>query len=597
MLHFLYKQKITRYLFSICVVIVFCLPSISVKEVCAASLSLTPSSSNVSIGNIISMRIVVDTEGKTINNAEGIVLFPADLLDVISISKSSSIFSLWVEDPKFSNSEGKITFNGGVPNPGYVGSGGGVLSVTFRAKKSGTASIVFSDSAVRENDGLGTDILTKRGSGTVTIKAAADVAKPAVTSDEDPVVVSAPTIVASGAPKAPVVISSTHPDSKKWYNTQNIDLRWDVPDDVSAISYVFGKSASLVPKVVYDPPTGNKNFSKVDDGVWYFNIRFKNKSGWSAITKFKIQIDTSAPNPFKITFPHGDTTDEPRPVAYFNTTDSLSGISYYEVKIGESQFMRIMTQDVSSNPYTPPPQDPGKHNMLVKAVDFAGNETVQAADFTISPINPPKIKDYPTEINEGDSLRIRGDSYPLTSVEVVVEDSFSQESSQISDTLGNGNFTSIWAKNIAVGSYTFKIRAIDARGAKSNYSEPYSFVVKKSAILSVSSIILNWLSVIIIILIACGAILLTAFYIIYRGFKMKRKVDHNCRTFEASIHKAFDLLRNNVREQVQALEKTKSKRDLTKEEEKIIKHLQANLTEAEDYIEKEMLEISNKTLK
>ena len=142
----LYKKTLYSKLASIFFVAIFCLTIFSlagVRSASAASLYLSPSSSNVSAGNIISTKVSVDTSGKSINNAEGTIQFPSDLLDVVSISKGSSIFSLWVEEPKFSNGEGKITFNGGLPNPGYVGSGGNIISITFRAKKAGTATIVF----------------------------------------------------------------------------------------------------------------------------------------------------------------------------------------------------------------------------------------------------------------------------------------------------------------------------------------------------------------------------------------------------------------------------------------------------------------------
>lgn len=126
----------------------------------AATLSVSPASPTVSIGNIVSVKIYVNTENKSINNAEASIQFPIDMVEVVSITKSSSIFSLWVEEPSFSNNTGKITFNGGIPNPGFTGQSGYIASITFKAKKQGVASIIFTDGAVRENDGLGTDILT-----------------------------------------------------------------------------------------------------------------------------------------------------------------------------------------------------------------------------------------------------------------------------------------------------------------------------------------------------------------------------------------------------------------------------------------------------
>lgn len=126
----------------------------------AAILQMVPSQTEVTVGNIVNLQVSVNTLGKVINNAESIIQFPKDLLEVVSIDKRSSIFSLWVEEPSFSNSTGQIRLNGGVPNPGFVGTNGNIISVVFRTKAVGTASVIFSNSAVRENDGLGTDILS-----------------------------------------------------------------------------------------------------------------------------------------------------------------------------------------------------------------------------------------------------------------------------------------------------------------------------------------------------------------------------------------------------------------------------------------------------
>ncbi|MDQ5939021.1 MAG: hypothetical protein QG642_711, partial [Patescibacteria group bacterium] len=134
----------------------------------AASMYFYPGSKTVNVGDIIKVSVVVNTSGEAINNAEANISFPAEMLDVASISKGS-VFSLWVEEPSFSNSAGTVSFNGGIPTPGYNGSAGTLLSITFRAKKAGTASVYFSSGAVRANDGIGTDVLNGMGQASFTL--------------------------------------------------------------------------------------------------------------------------------------------------------------------------------------------------------------------------------------------------------------------------------------------------------------------------------------------------------------------------------------------------------------------------------------------
>lgn len=137
----------------------------------AATLFMSPSSSSVTTGNIFTVNVIVNTEGQSINTSDAVIQFPTDILQVVSVSKSSSIFSLWVEDPNFSNTTGQISFNGGIANPGYLGSYGQLISITFQAKKTGSASILFSDSSVRANDGLGTDVLSTKAGAKFTVTA------------------------------------------------------------------------------------------------------------------------------------------------------------------------------------------------------------------------------------------------------------------------------------------------------------------------------------------------------------------------------------------------------------------------------------------
>ncbi len=140
------------------------------SSVSAATLTLSQNNLSVYPGDIFTVKVVVDTAKQSVNNIEATIKFPIDTLQVVSIDKSSSIISLWMEEPVFSNTDGSINFNGGIANPGYNGSDGVVFSIAFKAKKSGNAGIYFSNAAVRDNDGFGTDVLSSEIYSSVDIK-------------------------------------------------------------------------------------------------------------------------------------------------------------------------------------------------------------------------------------------------------------------------------------------------------------------------------------------------------------------------------------------------------------------------------------------
>ena len=72
---------------------------------------------------------------------------------------------------------------------------------------------------------------------------------------------------------------------------------------------------------------------------------------------------------------------------------------------------------------------------------------------------------------------------------------------------------------------------------------------------------------------------------------MKKRLRGEVREAEQALHKAFNLLKENISEQIKMLEKTRTKRELTEEEEKIIHHLKENLDSAEKFIKKEIEDI------
>lgn len=135
----------------------------------AASLSLTPSTGAYTVGNIIKVRVSVASGTQSVNAVSGIVTYPSSIMSLSSVSKENSLITLWAKEPTFSNTTGSVSFEGVILN-GYQGSSGTVLTLIFRAKKEGSASIKLSNSStVLANDGVGTNVLTGVGGAFFTI--------------------------------------------------------------------------------------------------------------------------------------------------------------------------------------------------------------------------------------------------------------------------------------------------------------------------------------------------------------------------------------------------------------------------------------------
>ncbi len=135
----------------------------------AASLYFSPSSGSYQIGNTFAVSMYVSSADQAMNACEATIGFSTDKLEIISVSTKNSIFSLLVESPTFSNTKGSAHYSGIVLNPGYTGTRGSLVTINFRAKALGKATISITNAQVLANDGQGTNILTSRGSASFTI--------------------------------------------------------------------------------------------------------------------------------------------------------------------------------------------------------------------------------------------------------------------------------------------------------------------------------------------------------------------------------------------------------------------------------------------
>ncbi|MBI2063577.1 MAG: hypothetical protein HYT65_01120 [Candidatus Yanofskybacteria bacterium] len=325
----------------------------------AATLYFSPSSGNFTVGNVFTVNVLVNTENADINNAEATVNFPSGLLEVISISKSGSIFSLWVEEPTFSNSAGTLSLNGGLPTPGFKGVSGKVIGAVFRVKKAGLASLVFSSTAVRANDGYGTDVFRTGTQARFNLISAESLPSP---KKEIP-----PEKVAEDLQ----ISSSTHPDQDKWYSNNDPVFQFKIPSDARELNLVLSRNEKSTPLIRYVPPISEKILEDLEEGVWYLHANYRSSSGLSQTITYKFQIDTGLPENLEVIRADPQDTTNPNPKFDLRAIDSLSGIDHYEAKIDNGEWVKLSIDD--SGYYPLPSQTPGRKQLIVRAYDQADN--------------------------------------------------------------------------------------------------------------------------------------------------------------------------------------------------------------------------------
>ena len=544
----------------------------------AATLSLSPSSLSLAQGEIVLVNVVVGSDDQAMNAASGIVAFPTDKLEVVSVSKSGSVATLWVQEPSFSNALGTVSFEGVVLNPGFTGAAGKIVTISLRGKSGGTASLSFSSASVLANDGQGTEILTGSLGATITVRDSASTP----TKRESVPVVSPRTGVSSVT-----VTSETHPDQAKWYKDNSPEFSWTVPSEALEVRTVISENPRATPSIRYSPPITEKKVDDLPDGTFYFMIQVRTASGWGPTTRFQVNIDQTPPEKFRIKFPHGTVGLNPQPIILFDTTDRASGVDRYEVKVDDGGTKRTLASS-DSNPYTIATLVPGSYTVTVSAFDRADNSISSEEDFEIVGIESPKVASYNEELTVGDILRIRGTTYPNATVEITVRNDKAVVTTEESKSSSLGDFGVIISKRLWVGEYSFTVRATDAKGAHSPETKPYSVKVRLHFFTDAVTFIVNYFFIVLSFLVGIVIIAAAGVWSWFKLLCLTRRMKKESEEASSVLHQSFKVLRGDIDSHIRKLHKIRTTRALTGEELEFLEEFSSDLAEAEHIIAKEV---------
>ena len=477
----------------------------------AATISLLPQARMFGIGQEFSVDIKINTEEAFINASQVTIRFPVDMLELTNVDKTGSAFGFWPNEPKISNEEGTLTFTGGTAK-GIAGESLQILKMKFKAKGAGFADLNIVDAAITASDGKGTNVLSQLKGTNVTIGTTVVAPEKSSSAPQAPVVappVEAPKkiirepVLAKKLPLRPELRVPLYPDETRWYNhLGETAVFWNVPEDVIEVASVIDKSPTTKPQKPEQELFTGKNFGVLKEGVWYIHVRFRNNIGWGETAHYKISIDTTAPLPFEIKTDQ-IASDNPTPEVRYEAHDILSGISHALLFIDGKEFLKSTTT-VS----TLSPQAPGKHTLLVRVFDLAGNSVESDLAFEILPLPTPTIEFISRSVSQGELIFASGKSIPNTFIDARVSNTSRQEvfkGTASSDLAGNWKI--IIDKPLPTGKYTVSVVARDERGATSFSTKEESFKVRPKTILSLGFIDLGWFEILLIamIIITLGA--------------------------------------------------------------------------------------------
>ncbi len=384
------------------------------------------------------------------------------------------------------------------------------------------------------------------------------------------------------------ISSPTNPDQNNWYSNQSAIFSWKSSTEITGVSIEFNNNPSTTPDFISEGIFYSKSYEHIGNGIWYFHLRVQNKSGWSSVSHFKIQIDRKVPDDFDIKVDNNNDPTSPKPLLYFEAKDDLSGISHYRIKINNKEVSLVVPGEI--NPFVMPLQPPGLHKVAVLAIDKAGNEKEAFADVNIKSISAPEISVHPAIYNAGEEiLYIGGKALPNSIIVIFLKQDNGLIKTWETTSDEDGSWSFYDDELFPNGIYIISATTEDSRGAVSDLSPEYEMKVSLNGI-TVGSLLIDYGSLILILALLVVIFLIVIVCVCYK-IKMERKrIWKETKEAELSLKKTFKELRINLEKKIEYFD---SKPGLSVKERKIRDSVFKILKNSEKIIRKEIRDIEN----
>lgn len=387
----------------------------SVAIAADATLYLSPITGTYTIDTTIPIQIMVSSGGESVNAIEGKLTYDPKEIEIESVTKNEALMSSWTVEPVYDNTLGTLSF-GGFLSTSTVLDRAVVLSFVGIAKRSGEVRIRFATgAAVHAADGTGGNLLSTLNGGIYAIipkesdlTLSPDTPGEALfaTSTEEVLGVSDTSSTTPGevlgAATATIMTSLTHPDQNAWYALSTSTLSWDMPDGVTHVRLALDKKQEGEGVRVYNAPIHEKIIDNIHDGVWYVHLTREFADAHTDNATYRLQIDTMPPSNVSVSEKPRAHAYDPRVAFLVTATDTLSGVDHYEFIVDQGEAVSWVPD--GTHEYHARTLPVGTHELLVRALDRAGNKTEAHTQFVIEYLPTPTIVPSATPLTEGDHL-------------------------------------------------------------------------------------------------------------------------------------------------------------------------------------------------
>lgn len=548
----------------------------------AATLSVTPDTGVYTVGQTFTARVVLNTGGESINAADARISFDSSQLSVVSVNDTGSVFNLWAEEPAVNGNA--VTFSGGAPR-GYSGSSGTILTMTLRVESAGTARLSFQDGSALAADGAGTNVLDNMNGASYTVQAPSSAPEPEVVQY----------VPAVNTPAAPQVSSPTHPDSAAWYQATDATFAWSLPSGVTGVRTSLGQSANAIPDELADGVIESYTASNLPNGTSYFHVQLRNEDGWGEVARYRVSVSDEDLDGVSVALPDDVDATNPTPQLTVDMGDTVAPASHALIQI-DGQDPREQELTGATSTLQLPELDPGYHTVVVEVFDVAGNSVVKSLSFTIKAFAAPEFTEVPDTVNTTVIPVFRGTTRPDAAVEVTLRDVANDTNRTYTMTANaSGTFEVIPEERLPAGVYELQAVATDARGAKSETSQPVRFAVQEAGYVAIGSWLVDVLSIVVPLVATVLLLIALLWYAWYRVRRLRQRVSRESGEVHEVVEKQFTELHTVLDDHLAKVRKSRKSKELTKAETALADSLRGTLKTAQEKIMKEVEDVEDLT--
>lgn len=446
-----------------------------------ATLYLATTQGTVLLNSIVSIDLFVSSPQQSVNTYDVTVNFDNNFVRPLFINKAGSLCTIYVRELAIGETNARITC--GQPTPGFQGNLGKIAMISFQTLREGTTGITISPSSqVLANDGNGTNILGSTRGVTLNI------------------------VRGAGAFETPIVRTEQGYQSGDWINQNSVTFLWDTVPNAKGYSYSFSTNPDEAPNYTIDTTDLSVGYTDLPDGTYYFKIFATDGFGTSGIQTFIIQIDTTGPRDLSINLntcnpvtPAGidtqqrDTEDcktytdqdenivlDTTPIIDISAVDDGSGISHYAFSLNGGEFITTRFQYPLDSIMT------GRHTLVYRAYDNAGNYTERTLTFSTIEVKTPDVTLIKTEatFTYGENVYINGKADPNVIIMIYING----ELIGTTFTDKDGNYSYVITRQLDIGNHEITVQAMTSGGVLSEMSEKMLIEIIEDKLVTVANL-------------------------------------------------------------------------------------------------------------